>query len=82
VVSPPSACPTCGNRISPRDNVPVLSWLLLRGRCRHCRTSISARYPLVEVATAVLFALTAASVGPVWHCRRSCTSPRSQWRWR
>jgi leader peptidase (prepilin peptidase) / N-methyltransferase len=57
VVSPPSACPRCGTRISVRDNVPVLGWLLLRGRCRTCGVPISARYPLVEAGTALLFAL-------------------------
>lgn len=58
VVRPASACPSCSTPISARDNVPVLSWLLLRGRCRSCAARISARYPLVELATAVLFALT------------------------
>ena len=50
IVSPRSACPTCGAPIKERDNLPVLSWLLLRGRCRNCRSSISTRYPLVELA--------------------------------
>jgi leader peptidase (prepilin peptidase)/N-methyltransferase len=59
VVSPPSACPGCGARITARDNVPVLSWLLLRGRCRGCGTGISARYPLVEAGTSALFAVLA-----------------------
>ncbi len=59
VVSPPSACPACGHAIRRRDNVPVLSWLLLRGRCRDCSAPISARYPLVELATAVLFGVAA-----------------------
>jgi leader peptidase (prepilin peptidase)/N-methyltransferase len=63
VVSPPSACPGCGRRITPRDNVPVLSWLLLRGRCRGCREPISLRYPLVELGTGVLFAAVAWRVG-------------------
>lgn len=58
IVSPPSACPGCGTHIKARDNVPVLSWLLLRGRCRACKTSISVRYPLVEATTGVLFAAT------------------------
>ncbi|MFC5382377.1 prepilin peptidase [Aquipuribacter nitratireducens] len=57
VVHPPSACPRCGNRIRPRDNVPVLGWLLLRGRCRDCGEPISPRYPLVELGTGVAFAL-------------------------
>ncbi|QYF75494.1 prepilin peptidase [Cryobacterium sp. PAMC25264] len=55
VVSPPSACPRCGAQIAPRDNIPVLSWLLLAGKCRTCKTSISARYPLVEAGTALAF---------------------------
>jgi leader peptidase (prepilin peptidase)/N-methyltransferase len=66
VVSPPSACPRCGHRIRARDNVPVVSWLLLRGRCRDCGAPISARYPLVEAGTGVLFGLTAAFTGPSW----------------
>jgi leader peptidase (prepilin peptidase)/N-methyltransferase len=67
VVRPPSACPGCGHAVRPRDNVPVLSWVLLRGRCRDCSEPISARYPLVEAGTAALFALTAAFFGAVWH---------------
>jgi leader peptidase (prepilin peptidase) / N-methyltransferase len=55
LVHPGSACPACGTPIKPYDNVPVLSWLLLRGRCRRCDARISARYPLVELATAVLY---------------------------
>jgi leader peptidase (prepilin peptidase)/N-methyltransferase len=63
VVSPPSHCPGCGNPVRPRDNVPVLSWLLLRGRCRDCDAPISPRYPLVEVATGAVFAVLAARLG-------------------
>lgn len=55
IVSPPSACPRCGARIRRRDNVPVLSWLLLRGTCRTCKTAISRRYPLVELGTGVAY---------------------------
>ena len=66
VVHPPSACPSCGARVRPRDNVPVVSWLLLRGRCRDCREPISARYPSVELLTGVLFAATAWFFGPSW----------------
>jgi len=69
VVAPRSACPTCETPISSRDNVPVLSWLLLRGRCRTCKTSISSRYPLVELAGGVTFAAVAVwrlvTAGPV-----------------
>lgn len=56
VVAPRSACPSCHTPIAARDNVPVLSWLLLRAKCRTCATAISARYPAVEATTAVLFA--------------------------
>ena len=55
VVSPPSSCPECSHPVRPRDNIPVLSWLLLRGRCRDCAAPISARYPLVEAGCAALF---------------------------
>ena len=65
VSHPPSACPSCGHAIRARDNVPVLSWLLLRGRCRDCRAPISARYPAVEALTAVLFGLVAWHL-PAW----------------
>ena len=66
LVSPPSACPSCGTRIRARDNVPVLGWLVLRGRCRDCGNPISARYPLVEAGTAVLFGVMAARFGADW----------------
>jgi leader peptidase (prepilin peptidase) / N-methyltransferase len=66
LVSPPSHCPRCDTPISPRDNIPVVSWLLLRGKCRHCGEPISARYPLVEVATGVVFAGLAARIGLDW----------------
>lgn len=64
VVRPPSHCPSCDTPIAPRDNVPVLSWLLLRGRCRHCGARISIRYPLVELATCGLFIAFAVRFGP------------------
>jgi len=64
ISSPPSACPGCHAPIKAYDNVPVLSWLALRGRCRSCRTAISARYPVVELATGGFFALVAAVVWP------------------
>ncbi|WP_456788508.1 prepilin peptidase [Cellulomonas sp. P5_C5] len=60
---PPSACPTCGHAIRARDNVPLVSWLLLRGRCRDCSSPISSRYPLVELATGVLFVLVTIGIG-------------------
>jgi leader peptidase (prepilin peptidase)/N-methyltransferase len=60
LMRPGSRCPACETPIAPYDNVPVLSWLLLRGRCRNCGAAISPRYPLVELATAVLYALVVA----------------------
>ena len=59
IVSPPSSCTVCGASISARDNIPVLSWLMLHGKCRQCGAGISARYPLVELATGLLFAAAA-----------------------
>ncbi len=66
VVTPGSACPECGAAIRWRDNIPVVSWFLLGGRCRDCGTRISARYPVVEAATGVLFAGTFLVIGLVW----------------
>jgi leader peptidase (prepilin peptidase)/N-methyltransferase len=63
LASPGSRCPSCGTPIAPYDNVPVLSWLLLRGRCRHCGASISPRYPAVELLTAATFAAVVAVRG-------------------
>jgi leader peptidase (prepilin peptidase)/N-methyltransferase len=61
LVKPRSACPGCGTPVRPYDNVPVLSWLVLRGRCRDCDTPIAARYPLVEAGTALLWLAVAAA---------------------
>lgn len=63
LTSPPSACPRCQHSIRWHDNVPVLGWLLLRGRCRDCSEPIAARYPLVEASTAIAFGVTAAVIG-------------------
>lgn len=68
LVRPASRCPHCRAAIAPRDNIPVLSWLLLRGRCRRCAGPVSPRYPLVEVATGLFFALAVlfeSSTGPL-----------------
>jgi leader peptidase (prepilin peptidase)/N-methyltransferase len=62
---PPSHCPSCGHAIRPYDNIPVVSWLMLRGRCRDCGTRISGRYPAVELLTGVLFGVMAWRIG--WH---------------
>jgi leader peptidase (prepilin peptidase)/N-methyltransferase len=60
LVKPRSRCPSCETPIKPYDNIPVISWLVLRGRCRHCGHPISVRYPLVEASTAALYAAVAA----------------------
>ena len=66
VVSPRSACPDCGSAIRAYDNVPVISWLVLRGRCRDCGSRISGRYPAVELVTGLVFAAIAFRfAGPV-----------------
>lgn len=63
LVKPRSRCTSCGAEVRPYDNVPVLSWLLLRGRCRGCREPISPRYPIVELVTAVVFAAVVLARG-------------------
>src|SRR4051794_12592635 len=63
---PPRHCPQCETPIRPLDNIPVLSWLILRGKCRHCGNPIPARYPLVEASSGVLFAAVAARFGSSW----------------
>ncbi len=67
IVSPRSSCPNCTAPILERDNIPVLSWLILRGKCRTCHEPISARYPLVELACSALFAGAAARFGFDWY---------------
>lgn len=57
IVRPASACPACGHEIAWYDNIPIVSWLVLRGRCRNCAAPMSVRYPLVEAGTAIAFAL-------------------------
>lgn len=69
IVAPPSRCPQCGTPIGARDNIPVLSWLVLRARCRSCRAPISARYPAVEAVTAALW------VAAAWRFRGSPAIP-------
>jgi len=72
LMTPGSNCPHCGHKITALENIPVLSWLVLRGKCRGCGAGISARYPIVELATGLLsavaiwhFGFTAAGVGAV-----------------
>jgi leader peptidase (prepilin peptidase)/N-methyltransferase len=71
---PRSRCPHCGHTLGAAENIPVVSWLVLRGRCSACKAPISKRYPLVEAATAALFALAAATFGPTWLAAIACTA--------
>lgn len=66
VVSPRSRCPECGTQIAARDNIPIVSYLLLRGRCRGCGTRISPQYPLVELVTALIWVAAAVRYGLAW----------------
>src|SRR5712692_10706805 len=66
IVFPKSTCPACRAPIRAYDNIPILSFLVLRGRCRSCRAPISARYPAVEFLTALLFALVTWHDGLGW----------------
>ncbi len=71
LVTPPSTCPGCGSRIRPIDNIPVLSWILLGGKCHKCGAPISIQYPIVELATGLLFLLVAwlTPAGPLLAAR-------------
>ncbi|MTV37296.1 prepilin peptidase [Duganella radicis] len=66
LVVPRSACPHCQHQITAAENIPLLSWLVLRGKCSHCKAPISARYPAVEVLTGVLSALVVWKLGSGW----------------
>lgn len=72
VVHPRSRCPGCGTQLAAIDNIPVVSWLVLRGRCRTCKTAVSVRYPLVEASTAALFAGAAVRFGADWALPAFC----------
>ena len=74
-----SFCPACTTQIRGIDNIPLVSWVVLRGRCRACGAPISWRYPAVEALTAGLFAAVAAVTGPSPSCPGSCSSPLSSW---
>jgi leader peptidase (prepilin peptidase)/N-methyltransferase len=72
VVRPRSYCPACEHQIAWYDNVPVLSYALLRGRCRHCHAGISVRYPIVELLTGVLFFIYTLRMGPTLAAAKYC----------
>src|SRR5262249_55880731 len=66
ITTPPSHCPKCKEPIRPSDNIPVVSYMLLGGKCRHCKAHISIQYPLIELATGLLFCLTVWTFGISW----------------
>ena len=66
ILMPPSHCPSCKTAIKPWQNIPILSYVLLKGQCRHCHTAISLRYPLVELLTGLVFAICAWKFGATW----------------
>jgi leader peptidase (prepilin peptidase)/N-methyltransferase len=72
LVVPRSACPSCGHRVSALENIPVVSWLALRGRCKGCGTAISARYPIVELLGAALAMLAVWHFGPTAKALAAC----------
>ncbi len=67
IISPPSHCPRCGHKLRWYDNIPIISYILLRGRCRYCGAPISPRYPLIEAATGLISVLTFAKMGLTLH---------------
>ncbi len=67
LLKPPSTCPQCKRRIEWRDNIPVLSWLLLKGKCRHCGKRISRQYPIIEALVGLMWAAAVLWSGPTLH---------------
>ena len=72
LVVPRSACPSCGHRITAAENVPVVSWLALRGRCSACKAAIPARYPIVELAAGLAALAAIWHFGPTWKGLAAC----------
>ena len=72
LVVPRSACPGCGRVLTPLENIPIVSWLALRGRCKGCGTRISARYPIVELAAGVAALAAIWTFGPTWTGLAAC----------
>ena len=66
ILMPPSHCPSCKSAIKPWQNIPILSYVLLKGQCKHCHAAISMRYPLVELLTGLVFAVCAWKFGATW----------------
>jgi leader peptidase (prepilin peptidase)/N-methyltransferase len=72
IITPSSRCPSCNMPINPLDNIPIISYIFLGGRCRACKTKISFRYPLVELLNAVLYILVLWRFGAEWHTLVYC----------
>lgn len=73
VIRPPSRCPSCEHRLGWRDNIPIIGWILLRGRCRYCGASVSPQYPLIELAVALIWIAAVARFGLDIEALRSAT---------
>lgn len=73
VVRPRSRCPACEHELAWRDNIPIFGWLMLRGRCRYCGVGVSAQYPLIELATALIWVAAVARFGPSLEALRTAT---------
>jgi leader peptidase (prepilin peptidase) / N-methyltransferase len=73
VISPPSRCPACDTPLGWRDNIPIFGWLFLRGRCRYCGIGVSAQYPIIELATALVWVAAFARFGPEVEALRTAT---------
>lgn len=73
VIRPPSRCPACEHRLAWRDNIPILGWVLLRGRCRYCGARVSPQYPLIELATALIWIAAVVRFGFDVEALRSAT---------
>ena len=68
IVTPRSRCPKCQSEITALENIPLVSWLWLKGKCKHCQNPISARYPLVELITAIVSLMVGLQFGFTWAC--------------
>jgi leader peptidase (prepilin peptidase) / N-methyltransferase len=73
VIRPPSRCPACDHPLAWRDNIPIIGWILLRGRCRYCGTGVSAQYPIVEATVALIWIAAAVRFGPTVAALHSAT---------
>ncbi len=72
IIRPPSACPQCKNQVKPWDNIPLISYIMLKGKCRYCGERISIRYPMVELLNGIFYLLIFYSFGLGWHLLPLC----------